>query len=149
VKRKPLLFLSPLHRATRQIGICLNQRMTELDLQGTEGHLLSFLRSYEPAAVTEIARIFGTKKSTLTGLLDRLEKRGLLRRELRGDDRRSFLVRLTPKGRRLADRVQEPVEELEREIRRHVTAEDLEGFRAVLDGIARATGVDVRTKGES
>ncbi|MBZ0266781.1 MarR family transcriptional regulator [bacterium] len=147
--RKPLLFLSPLHRATRQIGIWLGGRMTAMDLQGTEGHLLSFLRSYEPAAVTEIARIFGTKKSTLTGLLDRLEKRGLLRRELRGDDRRSFLVRLTPKGRRLADRVQEPVDELEREIRRHVTEEELKGFHAVLDGIAKATNVDVRTRGES
>ena len=90
---KPLLFLSPLHRASRQIGIHLSDRMAPLGLQGLEGHLLSFLRSYEPAAIAEISRIFGARKSTLTSILDRLESRGLVRREVHPGDRRSFLVR--------------------------------------------------------
>lgn len=38
-------------------------------------------------------------KGTLTGVLDRLEKKGLIQRE-RGDDRRQLFVKLSPAGER-------------------------------------------------
>src|SRR5438046_1329745 len=37
-------------------------------------------------------------KGTLTGVIERLERKGLVARERNGDDRRSFFVRLTPCG---------------------------------------------------
>lgn len=37
-------------------------------------------------------------KGTLTGVVDRLEKKGLISREIPPENRRSVLVRLTPKG---------------------------------------------------
>ncbi len=141
---QPLTFLSPLHRATREIGIHLTGRIAALGLQGTEGHLLSFLRSYAPTPVSEITRVFGLKKSTTTSLLDRLEDRGFLRRRHHPDDGRSFLVELTPRGRKLAERVQRPVEELEKAIADRVGSQDLQGFRRVLEAIHDVTGVQVR-----
>lgn len=141
---KPLLFLSPVHRAVRQIAIYLKERMELLQLQVADGHLLSYLRSYAPVPITEISRVFGSKKSTLTGQLDRLEKHGLIRRELHPQDRRSFLVHLTEPGRKFAETVQVPVANLEAAIEDLVTQEDLRGFRNVMDAIAEATGVEVR-----
>jgi DNA-binding MarR family transcriptional regulator len=140
----PLLFLSPLHRASRQIGIFLGGRMGQLGLQNPEGHLLSFLRSYSPAPISELVRIFGFKKSTLTSLLDRLERRGFVRRQTNPRDRRSVMVHLTDEGRRIAEEVQRPVEELERGIRAEIREEDLQGFQRVLEGIARVTRIEVR-----
>jgi DNA-binding MarR family transcriptional regulator len=142
----PLLFLSPLHRATRQIGIFLAGHVTGLGLQNPEGHLLSFLRSYSPTPISELVRVFGFKKSTLTSLLDRLERRGLVRREPHPHDRRSVLVHVTEEGRRLADQVQRHVEDLEGRIRSEIDDEDLRGFQRVLQGIAKVTEVEVRTK---
>lgn len=142
----PLLFLSPLHRATRQIGIYLAVRMGTIGLQNAEGHLLSFLRSYSPSPISELIRVFGLKKSTMTSLLDRLERRGLVRRESHPKDRRSFLVHVTEEGRRLADEVQRPVEELEKKVRDEINEEDLRGFQRVLESIAKVTEVDVRSK---
>lgn len=104
-KPRPLLFLSPIHRAIRQIGIHLTDSLGDLDLQPTDGHLVSYLRSYSPVPIGEIARVFGASRSTLTGQLDRLEARGIIRREIRADDRRSFHVHLTPDGRKFAERV--------------------------------------------
>lgn len=37
-------------------------------------------------------------KGTLTGVIERLEQKGLVRRERSQDDKRSFFVRLTPEG---------------------------------------------------
>jgi len=40
-------------------------------------------------------------KGTLTGIIDRLEQKGLVRREVPADDRRSFVARLTSEGERV------------------------------------------------
>jgi DNA-binding MarR family transcriptional regulator len=37
-------------------------------------------------------------KGTLTGVIERLEQKGLVARERNSEDKRSFFVRLTPKG---------------------------------------------------
>ena len=46
-----------------------------------------------------------TTKGTLTGVLDRLERRGLLQRESVDGDRRSTNIQLTPKGQAIFDQV--------------------------------------------
>lgn len=139
-----LRFLSPLHKATRQIEIHLAARLEGVGLATPEAHLLAFLRSYAPCPIGEIRRVFGLKRSTLTSMLDRLEERELVRREPCTRDRRSFVVHLTDGGRRLADRVQQPVAELEERIHAAIDEEDLRGFDRVLEAIARVTGVQVR-----
>jgi DNA-binding MarR family transcriptional regulator len=137
-----LTFLSPLHRATRQIGLWFDSHLT--GLAGTEGHLLSYLVPYGPCTVSELVRVFGSKHSTMTSVLDRLEKRGLIERKDNPEDKRSFLVGLTARGRKAASRVNVLVEEIEREIGKRVTRRDLEGFKKVMDAVAEATGVTVR-----
>ncbi len=44
-------------------------------------------------------------KGTLTGVVDRLELKGLVARERSGNDKRSFFVRLTPAGEAMFDEV--------------------------------------------
>ena len=137
-----LTYLSPLHRATRQIGLWFEQHLT--GMAGTEGHLLSYLVPYGPCPVSELVRVFGSKHSTMTSLLDRLEKRGLVERNDNPEDKRSYLIALTPKGRKTAARVNVLVEEIEREIGKRVSKRDLAGFQKVMEAVAEATGVTVR-----
>jgi len=61
-----------------------------------------------------------------------------VRRELRSDDRRSFRIALTPRGRSLARRVQATLLELERRVARRVAAADVAGFEAVVEAIQAA-----------
>jgi DNA-binding MarR family transcriptional regulator len=142
----PLRFLSPIHRASRQIGIHLSGEVSPLRLASREAHLLSYLQSYAPCAISVLHRVFGLQRTTLTSMLDRLERRGLVRRELSTNDRRSFLVHLTPAGAALAAEVQKPVDELERLIGAEISPEDVRGFDRVMEAIARVTGVQVRTE---
>lgn len=138
-----LLYLSPIHKATRQVAVYLQEACSELGLSTTEGHVLSYLRSYSPAPVSELHRVFGLKRSTLTGILDRLESRGLAERQPSHRDRRAILVDLTDRGRGVATRVRQLLEELEAEISGRVDSADLKGFLAVMSAIATVTEVEV------
>lgn len=144
-RHEPLVLLSPLHRAIRQIGIHLSEEMSDLDLPGNEGHILSYLGSYAPVPISDLVRVFGIKKSTLTSLLDRLESRRLIRRELHPSDRRSFLVHVTEEGEDLAAVVRRRVEALEQGICRSLAPSDLAAFGRVMESIASHTQVEVRS----
>jgi DNA-binding MarR family transcriptional regulator len=139
-----LTYLSPLHRATRQIGLWFEERLTEF--ASTEGHLLSYLMPYGPCPVSELVRVFGQKHSTMTSILDRLESQGLIERTANPEDGRSLLVGLTKKGQKASARVNELVSELEEKIGAGVTKADLAGFRKVMSAIEKATEVEVRKR---
>lgn len=63
--------------------------------------VLSRLGEEGSATATELARWLGTSTANMTGLLDRGEALGLLRRSRRPDDRRMWLVELTDQGAEL------------------------------------------------
>lgn len=141
---RPLLFLSRLHKATRQIGLRLEGVCRELGVSNSEGHLLTYLAGYAPCPIGELRRVFGHKGSTLTAMLDRLEKGGLLRRVPNPEDRRSVLLEIEADGGRVAKALREEIEDFESQIRNAITDHDLAGFREVLDAIASVTQIQVR-----
>lgn len=119
-----------------------------LGVEPREGHLLSYTTLYGPCPVSELSRVFGHKPSTLTGILDRLEDAGFLTREPNTEDRRSFLVRVTPEGARVATELRERLERLEADVVGRVGERDMEGFRRVLDALGDVTQVDLRAEAE-
>lgn len=138
--------LSPLHKAHRQVSLYMESQMKDLDLSMTEGHLLSYVARYGPCTVGELLRVLGLPKSTLTSMLDRLEQRELVTRELNPADRRSFLVATTHAG---AERVTESgrfLQEFEAAVKGRVTPEAIEGMHAVLEAISGVSQVDVRSE---
>jgi DNA-binding MarR family transcriptional regulator len=70
------------------------------DLSIIQTRLLGVLRDRRPT-MQELARLLELDKSSVTGLVDRAEKRGLVRRTPSDDDRRAIRVTLTPSGRRI------------------------------------------------
>lgn len=138
---KPLRYLSPIHKASREVSVYFERLMGDSGMQPQEGHLLSYLRSYAPCPIADVIAVFGLRGSTATSVLDRLEERGLLTRRPNPDDRRSFLIDLTAEGRKVAETVQTFVDGLERAIAKKVTARQEAGFRAVMDAIHEVTNV--------
>jgi DNA-binding MarR family transcriptional regulator len=139
-----LEFLSPLHKASRQITMYLEDRTRELGVSPLEGHVLTYLRKYAPAPVGELVRVFGVKQSTFTSLLDRLERDGLVRREPNPADRRSFLIHITDRGRELTARLNRLLDKLEDDIRARLRRAEAKGFHAVMAAVEDVTRVQVR-----
>ncbi|MDN3356220.1 MarR family winged helix-turn-helix transcriptional regulator [Actinomadura sp. DC4] len=74
----------------------------EQDLSITQVRLLGVLRDRQ-AGMLELGRHLGLDKSSMTGLVTRAEKRGLVQRSPSPHDGRAVLVSLTPFGRRLTE----------------------------------------------
>src|SRR6185312_5032597 len=109
MRRVTFSFLSPIHKATRQIAVHLAGPCAEEGVSPAEGHLLS----YVPCSISKILNVFGQKASTATSMLQRLVDRGLIAREADTKDRRSVLVRLTRRGIAAADRLRRRLIQLE------------------------------------
>jgi MarR family transcriptional regulator, lower aerobic nicotinate degradation pathway regulator len=78
----------------------LERRAAEHDLSPAVARLLGVLRDREPT-MNELARLLELDKSSVSGLVDRAERRGLVARAPSVADRRAVLVRLTDEGRAL------------------------------------------------
>jgi DNA-binding MarR family transcriptional regulator len=107
-----------------------------------EAHILAQLASCAPATIADLHAGLAHKRSTLTSILDRLTERGLITREVGTEDRRTFVINTTAKGRKLAARIHAHLTALEDAVGRHVTPRDVEGFQRVLsavEAVARET----------
>ena len=82
----------------------LERLAAEHDLSIIQTRLLGVLRDREPT-MNELARLLGLEKSSVTGLVDRAERRGLVARVPSSTDGRAVLVTLTPGGLSLASAV--------------------------------------------
>jgi DNA-binding MarR family transcriptional regulator len=83
----------------------LERLAAERDLSMVQTRLLGVLRDRKPT-MNELGRLLGLDKSSITGLVDRAERRGLVRRVPSTADRRAVQVSLTGKGRSLVSRVE-------------------------------------------
>jgi DNA-binding MarR family transcriptional regulator len=89
----------------------LNRVAAEHDLSLTQLRVLAILRDRR-LRMTELARYLGLDKSTMTGLVDRAEKRGLLTRARDPADGRVVDVFLSADGARAAERGHEQIARL-------------------------------------
>jgi MarR family transcriptional regulator, organic hydroperoxide resistance regulator len=145
--------IANLERAAHLIGVHVEHAARDLGITQAEAHVLVRLARRGSTTIAAVHREFGTKRSTLTNVLDRLEARGLVRRELNPADRRSFTIHLTRSGATQAHRLASVMDELEGVILDMVSARDVEGVDAVVHALAVATAVsqtgDVRTAGRA
>jgi DNA-binding MarR family transcriptional regulator len=109
-----------------------------LGLTPGEVNALAHLRAGEPLAVAELQASTGQRPSTLTGVIDRLEGRGLLRRKVNARDRRSFVLELTPAGEAAAERIRDAFAALERRALERAGPRAAAGFRRVLRALDEA-----------
>jgi DNA-binding MarR family transcriptional regulator len=96
--------IDALVRSTFQVTGMLTRIGAENDLSLTQLRVLGILRDRRPR-VTDLAAYLGLDKSTMSGLIDRAERRGLLARDKNPYDGRAVNVYLTPAGHELIQRL--------------------------------------------
>ena len=111
-------------------------RLAGLNLTASEINVLGNLADGRPETVSELAAAAGTPASTLTSVLDRLDRRGHITRGHPPADRRAVRVELTPAGRRAANTIRHAVTDLEQQVLGSLPADVIAGLRAALDALA-------------
>ena len=86
-------------RVTHRLLLALDDALADLRLTPGEVNALACFGDADALPVRELVRATGQRPSTLTGVLDRLERRGLLERAPQPGDRRALQVALTADGK--------------------------------------------------
>ena len=94
------------------------EAMAEFELTPVQGHVLRILQPEQPLPMNDLAGALRCDASNVTGLVDRLEQRGLVERRPGERDRRVKELLLTPAGvsvrKRVLERMFEPPEAITR-----------------------------------
>jgi DNA-binding MarR family transcriptional regulator len=105
--------LLALQRATHATLQVLSAELVDLDLTASEINALANLADGRGRTVSELGAAVGTRPTTLTSVLDRLERRGHITRGSRQGDRRAVLIELTDAGRLTAATIRQAITGLE------------------------------------
>jgi MarR family transcriptional regulator, organic hydroperoxide resistance regulator len=131
-----------LQRATHRTLALLAKTVAEagLELTASEMNVLANLAERGDLTISELGSAAGSRPTTLTGVLDRLERRGDIIRAPHATDRRAVVIRLTPAGRATATSIRTAIAELESRALEGVASEQLAGFHAVVGRLAEEPG---------
>ena len=110
----------------------LNKAAADNDLSLTQLRVLAILRDRR-LRITALAGYLGLEKSTMSGLVDRAEKRGLLERAPSAGDGRAVDVFLSPAGTELAERLQARVERALHPVTSKLTPAEQRRLQALLE----------------
>jgi DNA-binding MarR family transcriptional regulator len=130
---KDLRLIPEVHRATHRIGTYLDS----LGITQGEGHILSHLAASGDSSIAELHRALAHRRSTLTSILDRLADRQLITRESDPKDRRSFIVRLSKRGKTVAARVHRELARIEESALKGVTGRQYQSVVKVLQTLEK------------
>ncbi len=111
LERYDLRIMRSLRQITRSVDIHSRQLAQKYDITAPQlVTLLSIVNSYS-TTIANIAKDVHLSPSTLVGIVDRLERKGLVRRDRSTSDRRQVYITITPKGVEFADSAPSPLQE--------------------------------------
>jgi DNA-binding MarR family transcriptional regulator len=131
----PRSALLALQRATHATLHLIATELADLDLTASEINALANLADGQGRTVSQLGAAVGARPTTLTSVLDRLERRGHITRGSRAGDRRSVLVELTGSGREAAAVIARTLADFERRALKDLPTEAIAGFHAVLNAL--------------
>jgi len=146
-RRPPALPAPPEERlflALLKVADALGQQAEQLirpsGLTATQYNVLRILRGAQPGGLA--CRAIGDRMIShdpdMTRLLDRMEKRGLIRRERQKDDRRVVKTHITSQGLELLKPLDRPMRELHKRQFRHMPATRVKNLVELLEEICGA-----------
>ena len=122
-------------RTAEYFGSRLAGVLKSADLTPTQYNALRILRGAGADGLTcgDIGERMVTKDSDVTRLLDRLERRALIRRERPETNRRIVLTAITADGLRLLAELDAPLEEAQRKLLAHMGKQKLKNLKDLLE----------------
>ncbi|MDK3024332.1 MarR family transcriptional regulator [Cupriavidus taiwanensis] len=94
-----------MQRAKNMLAHGVEQEVGSLDITQAQASCLMMLATGRASTVTDLGRELNTDMGSVTRLLSRMEKRGLIERRRRDADRRVVDLSVTPQGQELVQQL--------------------------------------------
>ena len=148
-QREGGLLLAKIHQITNRIFNKMLKDYGLEELNSGQGRILFVLWQQDNIPIRELSVKTQLTKSTLTSMLDRLEKKDFLSRES-GNDRREFIVKLSDKSKRLKKDYEKISGEMTEVFYNNLTEEERDNFeeylRRILDNLLNARDIQKDSK---
>jgi len=125
-------------RMMRRVYEYYDTRLSPFNLTTAQYMVFNALWVGDGITIGELGQRVALDGSTITGILDRMEKNGYVERRPNADDRRSALVFLTAKAREVGPQIIKFADELNSVIRKNFPAQDMAVFERVLRKLAQS-----------
>lgn len=93
----------------RNLILRLSPELNQGRISYPQFFLLAYLEEEECLSMSSIAQMMGHSTAAATGMVDKLEELGHLKRFTAAVDRRKTVVRITPQGRELISRMRQSI----------------------------------------
>jgi DNA-binding MarR family transcriptional regulator len=120
--------------AQQKLRTYLKKMMVKENVKVTtaQAGILFLLKQKDGRTMSELSQILSIDNSTITGLVDRLEKTELVRRNASAHDRRASHVFIRPQGIEEVDKAKRVIRMVNQEIKDGFSAEELDSFNRIL-----------------
>jgi len=122
-----------LSRVMRKVQRYYEAGLVNFEITPVQFYVLSNLLGNDGVKFKDLAKSIGIDGSTLTGILDRMERGGFVERRDDPEDRRSLLVFLTEKSKEIGPDMINLAAKLDYDIRKQFDEADFATFVKVLD----------------
>ena len=109
-----------------------------LSITVVQAGMLFLLGQRDGRTMTELSRLLFTENSSMTRLVDRMEKAGLVQRRTDPQDRRTLTISITEAGRKQAAAAKKIVRGVNEDIKARLSPEELEVLKRVLGRLKRS-----------
>lgn len=124
-----ILVFKAIKKVMQSFKNSMEHQFSDFDLTGPQGMLVGTLMHYDKMKISDLSEKLALSNSTVSGILDRLEKQGLIERIRSKDDRRVVYVSVTPEFRKDAKEKYRDVQQKFEEMLRKATPEENEIIR--------------------
>jgi DNA-binding MarR family transcriptional regulator len=116
------------------------------DLTGPQLTVVKMLEQIGDLSLSELSERIRAQNSTVTGIIDRMVRENLVVRERSKEDRRVVYIRLTPKGRKLAQEITVEPMEIFRSALEDLSANEVRDLVKILGKVAKKVRQQVKTE---
>ncbi len=129
-----------LHHTYNSIMKCSEEKFSKVDMLPQQYLVLRAIRYINGTVTpTVVANFLDRKPHSISLIVDRMEKGGLVKRVKDLEDRRVVRLIITPEGNKRYEQVDEPANELPKEILSVLTQEELSTLTKLLEKVRERT----------
>lgn len=142
---EPLIdaIVDELHQMIGSLRCAGTGRMVKAGISMTHLHILWVLEHHGELPMSRLADMLDVSFSNATGLIDRMEERGLVERIRVPDDRRVVIVRASEKGSRMRDEIEALKQDRMRSILGRLAPDQLTRIHGAIGDLRLAAAAEI------
>jgi len=119
-------------RTARRYEMDMEEALRRIDMDVPSWRAIMLVHEQNPSSVSEIAERAVTRLSTMTRVIQRLQKRGLVKLDTRAADARVTEVFITPHGEEIVEQVRAVASRIYQSVFKDMSATEIETLNSLL-----------------